>query len=132
MANWVLNKQGKVIPRRSLCRLTKDERSQSNEVEAAKRAAFNADITSKLGDSIKLPTTPLPDTEEPNWNAEPYGEDKTETPEPFEADLVDAAGKPIMMHSLTDALSMPKCSCPKMMQLQLQGLSVGLLIPVEK
>ena len=59
MANWVLNQQGKVIPRRSLRRLTKDEQSQSNEVEAAiKRAAFNADITSKLGDSIKLPTTP--------------------------------------------------------------------------
>ena len=69
MANWVLNQQGKVIPRRSLRRLTKDERSQSNEVEAAKRAAFNADITSKLGDSIKLPTTPLPDMEEPDWNA---------------------------------------------------------------
>jgi hypothetical protein len=69
MANWVLNQQGKVIPRRSLRRLTKDERSQSNEVEAAKRAAFNADITSKLGDSIKLPTTLLPDMEEPDWNA---------------------------------------------------------------
>jgi hypothetical protein len=41
---------------------------------------------------------------EPDWNAEPYGDDETETPEPFEADLVDAAGKPIMMHSLTDAL----------------------------
>ena len=104
MANWVLNQQGKVIPRRSLRRLTKDEQSQSNEVEVAKRAAFTADITSKLGDSIKLPTTPLPEMEEPDWNAEPYGDDETETPEPFEADLVDAAGKPIMMHSLTDAL----------------------------
>ena len=57
-----------------------------------------------LGDSIKLPTTPLPDMEEPDWNAEPYGDDETEIPEPFEADLVDAAGKPIMMHSLTDAM----------------------------
>ena len=59
-----------------------------NEVEAAKRAAFNADITSKLGDSIKIPTTPLPEMDEPDWNSEPYGDDETETPESFEADLV--------------------------------------------
>ena len=41
---------------------------------------------------------------EPGWDDEPYGDDEFPTIEPFEADLVDAAGKPIMMHSLHDAL----------------------------
>ena len=104
MANWVLTQNGKVIPRRTIRRLTESERSESNEVEAAKRASYNADITAKLGDSVKLPSTPLPEWEKPAWDDEPYEDDETSTMEPFEADLVDGAGKPIMMHSLTDTL----------------------------
>ena len=104
MANWILTQSGKVIPRRTIRRLTKDEISASNEVEAHKRASFTADITRKLGDSIKLPSAPLPEWEEPEWNDEPYGDEETSPHEPFEADLVDAAGRPLMMHSLTDAL----------------------------
>ena len=104
MANWVLTQSGKVIPRRTIRRLKKDESSASNEVEAHKRASFTADITSKLGDSIKLPSAPMPKWEEPDWDDEPYGDEETSPVEPFEADLVDAAGRPIMMHSLTDAL----------------------------
>ena len=104
MANWILTRQGTVVPRRTIRRLTADERSESNEVEAAKRAAFTENITRKLGDSVMLPSTPLPTIEEPDWDDEPYGDDESPTVEPFEADLVDAAGKPIMMHSLHDAL----------------------------
>ena len=104
MANWILTQKGTVIPRRSIRRLTADERSDSNEVEAQKRVSFNADITAKLGDSVKLPSNPLPDWVEPDWDSEPYGDDTTPEHEPFEADLVDAAGKPILMHSLTDVL----------------------------
>jgi hypothetical protein len=104
MANWILTQKGTVIPRRSLRRLTADEKSDSNKVEGLKRASFTADITAKLGDSVKLPPTPLPAWTEPDWNDEPYGDDTIPEHEPFEADLVDAAGKPIMMHSLTDAL----------------------------
>jgi hypothetical protein len=65
---------------------------------------FTADITKKLGDSVKLPTTPLPEMVKLDWDAESYGDDSTPEHEPFEADLVDAEGKPIMMHLLTDAL----------------------------
>ena len=61
MANWILTQKGTVIPRLSIRRLTADERSDSNEVEAQKRVSFNADITAKLGDSVKLPSNPLPD-----------------------------------------------------------------------
>ena len=61
MAIWILTQKGTVIPRRSICWLTKDECSESNEVEAVKRAQFNADITAKIGDSVKLPSTSLPE-----------------------------------------------------------------------
>jgi hypothetical protein len=60
MANWILTQKSTVIPRRSIRRLTLDEYSVSNEVELAKRTAFNADVRKKLGDSIKLPSKKLP------------------------------------------------------------------------
>jgi hypothetical protein len=41
---------------------------------------------------------------EPDWDSEPYGDNSTHVIEPFEADLVYAENKPILMHSLTDAL----------------------------
>ena len=41
---------------------------------------------------------------EPDWDAKPYGDDSTPEHELSEADLVDAAGQTIMMHSLSDAL----------------------------
>ena len=104
MANWILTQRGTLIPRRSIRHLTADERSDLNEVEAAKRVSFNADITAKLGDSVKIPSTSLPDWVEPELDSEPYGDDTTPEHKPFEADLVDAAGKPILMHSLTDVL----------------------------
>jgi hypothetical protein len=62
--------------------LTADERSDSNEVETQKRVSFNADITAKLGDSVKLPSNPLPDWVEPDWDSEPYGDDTTSEHEP--------------------------------------------------
>ena len=104
MANWILTQNGTVAPHGSISRLKADEYSDLNEVESAKRASFTADITAKLGDLIKLPLTWLPDMVEPDWNAELYGDDLTPDNEPFEADLVDAAGKTVLMHSLTDVL----------------------------
>ncbi len=77
----------------------------SNEVELAKRTAYNADVREKLGDSIKLPSKKLPKFVQQDWDAEPYDDDEVnKLPEPFEADLLDAAGRPILMHSLTDVL----------------------------
>ena len=103
-----MTQKGTVIPQRLICRLTKDECSEPDEVKAAKRSAFNADITAKLGDSVKLPSTPLSEFVEPDLNAEPHedNEEDNEFPtlKPFEADIVDAAGRPIMMHFLTDVL----------------------------
>ena len=105
MANWILTQKGTVIPQRLICWLTKDEYSESNEVEVAKRAVFNSDITKKLGDSINFPLTALPEIVKQDWDDELYDDDDDETPlEPFEADIVDAVERLIMMHSLTDVL----------------------------
>jgi hypothetical protein len=105
MANWILTQKSTVIPWRTIRRLTFDEYSVSNEVELAKRTAFNADVREKLGDSIKLPSTRLPKFVQQDWDAEPYDDDEVnKLLEPFEADLLDAAGKPILMHSLNDVL----------------------------
>ena len=103
MANWILTQKSTVIPRRLIRPLTLDEYSVSNEVEMAKRTVYNADIQSKLGDSIKLPSKRLPKFVHQDWDSLPYDDDEVEKPlEPFEADLLDAAGRPILMHSRTD------------------------------
>ncbi len=61
----------------------------SNEVELAKRTVYNADVRSKLGDSIKLPSKRLPKFVQQDWDAEPYDDYEVEKPlEPFEADLL--------------------------------------------
>jgi hypothetical protein len=104
MANWVLTQTGQVIPCRIILQLKKDESNASNEVEAAKRATYMAEITSQLGDSVNLPSTPLLHQIEPDWNVEPYGDNKTPSNEPFEADLVDAGGRPLMLTLLTNTL----------------------------
>jgi hypothetical protein len=77
----------------------------SNEVELAKRTDYNADVRKKLGDSIKLPSKRLPKFVQQDWDAEPYDDDEVnKLLEPFEADLLDATGRPILMHSLNDIL----------------------------
>ena len=66
---------------------------------------YNADIWSKLVDSFKLPSKILPKFVNQDWDSEPYDDDEVENPlEPFKADLLDAAGRPILMHSLNDVL----------------------------
>ena len=89
MANWILTQKGNVIPWRLICWLTLDEYSVSNEVEMANRTVFNADISSKLDDSIKISLKALPEFVEQDWDAEPYDDDEVEKPlEPFEADML--------------------------------------------
>ncbi len=51
------------------------------------------------------PSTRLPKFVQQDWDAEPYDDDEfNKLLKPFEADLLDAAGRPILMHSLNDVL----------------------------
>ena len=106
MAQWVLKENGRVVPRRTLRRLTQAESVPSNEVESTKRATYNASITRILGDSVAVPVGPLPDPQEEDpYDLEPYGDDvHDDVPLMPEADFVDAAGKPMLQQSFTDTL----------------------------
>jgi len=65
---------------------------------------FTTSIRGILGDSISFPAAPPPNLMDEYWKLEPY-EDDAESPLAFlEADIVDAAGKLFMAHSLTDTL----------------------------
>ena len=55
MAQWILKANGRVVPRRTLRRLSPAEFAPSNEVEADKRALFTTSIREALGDSVKIP-----------------------------------------------------------------------------
>ena len=52
--------------------MTADECSELNEVGAVTQALFDEKITRKLGDLVKLSSTPLPKMKEPDWDDEPY------------------------------------------------------------
>jgi hypothetical protein len=54
MAQWVLQLNGQIVPRRSLRRLTAQEASSTNETEVRKRSEFNAAIKERYGDSFAL------------------------------------------------------------------------------
>jgi hypothetical protein len=112
MAQWVLKDNGKVAPRRSLCRLSAAKLAPSNEDEHSKQGNFSTSICGLLGDSISLSATPLPNLIEDYWEMEPYGDDIKDGIAFLEADLTDAAGKPFAQHSPADALINAKVFLP--------------------
>ena len=57
MAQWILQQNGKVVPRRTLRRLSREELNPNNMVELAKRQAFDSEIKRHLGDSLAVPPT---------------------------------------------------------------------------
>ena len=54
MTQWYLKSNGKVVPRRTVKRLTAEQLTPSNAIEIAKRTAFDTNISRKLGDSFSL------------------------------------------------------------------------------
>ena len=52
MCQWVLQKNGQVVPRRNLRSLRSEELTVTNETESNNCADFDADIKESLGDSI--------------------------------------------------------------------------------
>ena len=52
MCQWVLQNNGKVVPRRALRRLRLEELTITNKIESNKRAAFDSNIKESFGDYI--------------------------------------------------------------------------------
>ena len=98
MAQWILRESGKVVPRRTLRRLTPDQLSPSNEVESEKRSQFNVAIRSVLGDSsVKIPKVLPLDNDatiafDALWDLDTYEDEDKTLPFLPDADLKDAAG----------------------------------------
>ena len=55
ITQWCLKSNRKFVPRRTVKRLTAEQLAPSNAVEIAKRTAFDANVSRKLGDSFYLP-----------------------------------------------------------------------------
>ena len=121
MCQWVLQANGFIVPRRTLRRLTAHESAPSNEVEARKRSIFDDLIKARFGDSMSLgpedkALQPTGEDDDPAILGEEgsadfdmdsyefYEDGHEQTPQPMEADLVDASGKPINQQSVSDLL----------------------------
>jgi hypothetical protein len=109
MAQWILKENGKVVPQRTLCRLSPTELAPTNEVEIEKQALFNTLICGWLGDSIKIPNNiPLDndatDACDELWVLNPYEDDHETKLHVPDAVLKDAAGKPFENKLLADTL----------------------------
>ena len=87
MTQWVLNINGKVVPRRSLHRMRPDE--LSSEVYIAKQTNFDAQIKLSHGNSFTVPAKELTSNPQDTW-------DKQDCPIPIpEADKMDEKGTPL-------------------------------------
>ena len=54
MCQWVLQRNGQIVPRRTLRRLKPEELPPTNAAEAAKRKTFDEGIKRRLGDSVEV------------------------------------------------------------------------------
>lgn len=119
MTQWVLKYNGQVVPRRTLQSLTPQQLAPSNEVEARKRADFDANIKSILGDSFTLPPADAKLPQQVNWEEvdyyddEPYQIEQEDSVQVLEADCVDNTGKPILQQSLHDTLVQTEVLLPQ-------------------
>ena len=112
MCQAILQQNGKIVPRRSLRRLTTHELSISNEAEARKRANFDADIKKKLGDSltvveVRRPQRRLRSNPQDDYDTDafvPYEDEEESSALPMEADIIGEAGMPINNDSVQDLL----------------------------
>ena len=105
MAQWILQQNGQIVPRRTLRRLRQEETSPFNLIEDAKRKAFDADIKELLRDSVTAPPMPAPEALDPanDFDFGDYDEFSADNVVP-EADAVDSEGRPINQQSVADLL----------------------------
>ena len=122
MCQWVLQMNGRIVPRRTLRRLRADELAPSNEAEAAKRAQFDAAIRREIGDSFTLrdmkPSASNPQDDDDDGYV-PYEDDEVAPSVPLEADLVDASGKPVNQQSIADLLINAEVVLPQGEEMQM-------------
>lgn len=105
MCQWVLQQNGQIVHRRTLRRLRAVELSPSNTAKVNRRAAFDAEIKERLGDSIAIEKPTQRQSMDPMNNFE-YEDDNDLDPSNVipEADATDATGRPLNQQSVADLL----------------------------
>ena len=105
MCQWVLQQNRQIAPRRTLRCLRAVELAPTNTADVNKRAAFDAEIKERLGDSIALESKPQRESMDPTNNFEYDDEDEYEPIRVIpEADATDASGRPLNQQSVADLL----------------------------
>ena len=107
MAQAILTSKGKVIPQRTIRKLTPAEMSSSTEEQ--KRNYFDAIITKKLGNSMSMPSKPLPD------NYETYADDEETgvSPLPDDNDPLSSPGQSVFESPISDRLIQAELYLPQ-------------------
>ena len=67
MCQWILQQNGKIVPRRTIRRLRPEELTFSNVSELNKRTSFDSEIRDRIGDSVSLPENEGEDSMEPHF-----------------------------------------------------------------
>ena len=88
MTQGVLKKNGQIVPRRKMRRLTPEEWSQ--EIEIKKRSEFNDTIKAQYGDSFSLPDKTLKNPQD-EYDTDDLPFDEV-SPSISEADITDDQG----------------------------------------
>lgn len=113
MSQWILNSNGRIVPRRSLRKLTPGELNPTNADEARKREIFASATSDKFGDSMSPPPEPLSDKD-----FVPYEDDEVEPLTMPESDPLDANGCPISEQPYFDRLIHAELTLPQGEELQ--------------
>ena len=103
MAQWILKKNGEIVPRRTCRRLRIDE--IHSEVEKTKQAEFDKNILKIHGNSMSIPVSdPKPKPED--WSLDDFIEaDEGDIPvRQLPDDPVDASGKAVFEQPFYDAI----------------------------
>ena len=105
MAQWILQENAQIVPRRTLRKLREEELSPNNLVEGLKRKNFDDKIKGLLVDSLHTPKD-LPVDNLDTMNNFDYGEPDDLAPDHVipAAEAVDTTGKPINQQSVADLL----------------------------
>ena len=91
MTQWVLKQNGKIVPRRTMRRLTPEELARGIEIK--KRSEFNDAIKARYGYSFSLPDKTLKNPQdEDDTDDLPFDEVLPSIPE---ADIIDDQGRPL-------------------------------------
>ena len=115
MTQWILKQNGKIVPRRTMCRLTQEGLTRPSEIK--KRAEFDAAIEKRYGNSFTLPKRRPKDGQGEDESFDlPFDEVAPTIPE---ADDADSQERPLHVSPDAEVLLNAKVFLPQGEELRL-------------